>query len=181
MLGEDPPVNIPTLPFKPPEFHWNASNLYSQFKLFKTKVEFAFKGTYKENPGHAKVGAILKWQGDSTFEVYANFIWPDTADKEDNFKPAQNKYHCWYSLGGIYSSQFKSQSEFIVKLHECVRECSFEKPDEVIKFLFLTNNQNTRVCEELLKSMKDSDGLNDILGFAHLVEGTQHSELMLKA
>ena len=51
MPGEDPPVKIPTLPFKPPEFDWNASNLYSQFKLFKTKLEFAFKGTCKENPG----------------------------------------------------------------------------------------------------------------------------------
>ena len=179
------------MPFKPPKFDWNASNLYSQFKLkFKTKVEFAFNGTYKENPGHTKVGAILNWLGDSAFEMHANFIWPDPADKddplkvlkafEDYFKLAQNKYHCWYSLGGIYSSQFKSQSEFMVKLCECVRECSFEKPDEVVKFLFLTYNQNAHVHEELLKSMKDSNGLNDILGYAHLVEGTQHSESLSK-
>ena len=116
-------------------------------------------------------------------------MWTAAADKddplkvlkafEDDFKPAQNKYHCWYSLSGIYSSQFKSQSEFIVKLCECVRECSFEKPDEV-KFLFLTHSQNARVYEELLKSMKDSNALNDILGYAHLVEGTQHSESMSK-
>ena len=62
MPGDDavnPPAKIPTLPFKPPEFDWNASNLYSQFKLFKTKVEFVFKGTYKYNPGHAKIGAVL--------------------------------------------------------------------------------------------------------------------------
>ena len=96
-------------------------------------------------------------------------------------KPVQNKYHCWYSLGGIYSSQFKSQSEFMVKLCECVRECLFEKPDEVVKFLFLTHNQNTCVHEELLKSMKDEDALNDILGYACLVEGTQHSESLSKA
>ena len=32
------------------------------------------------------------------------------------------------------------------------------------------HNQNACVCEELLKSMKDSDALNDILGHAHLVE-----------
>ena len=64
---------------------------------------------------------------------------------------------------------------------ECVRECSFEKPDEVVKFLFLTYNQKACVHEELLKSMKDSDGLNDILGYAHLVEGTQHSESLSKA
>ena len=149
MPGEEvakPPAKIPTLPFVPPSFNWNASNLYSQFKLFKMKVEFAFKGTYAKNPGHAKVGAILNWLSDAAFEIYGNFIWTATADKDDPlevlkafkdyFKPVQNKYHCWYSLGGIYSSQFKSQSEFMVKLCECVRECSFEKPDEVVKFLF---------------------------------------------
>ena len=89
----------------------------------------------------------------------------------------KKKYHC----GGIYSSQFKSQLEFAVKLHECVRECSFEKPDEVVKFLSLTHNQNAGVREELLKSMKDSEGLNDILGYAHLAEGTQHSKSLSKA
>ena len=91
--------------------------------------------------------------------MYASFNWADPADQvdplkvlkafEDYFKPAQNKYHCWYSLGGIYSSQFKSQSEFMVKLCKCVRECSFRKPDEVIKFLFLMQNQNVHIHEEL--------------------------------
>ena len=82
----DPPAKIPTLPFKPPKFDWNASNLYTQFKLFKTKVEFAFKGTYKDNPGHAKVGAVLNWLGDAAFEIYGNFIWTTTADKDDPLK-----------------------------------------------------------------------------------------------
>ena len=81
----DPPAKIPTLPFKPPEFDWNASNLYSQFKLFKTKVEF--KGTYKkDNPGHAKVGAVLNWLGYAAFEIYGNFIWTTTTDKDDPLK-----------------------------------------------------------------------------------------------
>ena len=159
--------------------------------FFKTKVEFAFKETYKDSPGNAKMDAILNWLGDAAFQIYGNFIWTAATDKDDPlkvlkafkdyFKPLQNKYHCWYSLSGIYSSQFKSQSEFMVKLCECVRECLFEKPDEVVKFLFLTHNQNAHVREELLKSMKDSDGLNDILGYACLVEGTQHSESMSKA
>ena len=135
MPGEDgaanPPAKIPTLPFRPPKFDWNASNLYSQLKLFKTKVKFVFKGTYKDNPGDAKVGAILNWLGDATFEIYRNFIWTAAADKDNHLnilkafenylKSVQNKYHCWYSLGGIYSSQFKSQSEFMVKLHKCVK------------------------------------------------------------
>ena len=191
MPGEEvaePPAKILTLPSVPPSFDWNASNLYSQFKLFKTKVVFAFKGTYAKNPGHGKVGAILNWLGHAAFEIHGNFIWTAATDKddplkvlkafEDYFKPAQNKYHCWYSLGGIIVANL---SPNIVKLCECVRECSFEKPDEVVKFLFLTHNQNTHVHEELLKSMKDTDGLNDILGYACLVEGTQHSESLSKA
>ena len=111
MPGDDgaanPPAKIPTLPFIPSKSDWIASNLYSQFKPFKTKVEFVFKGTYKDNPGHAKVGAILNWLGNATFEIYGNFIWTTAADKddplkvlqafEDYFKPVQNKYHCWYS------------------------------------------------------------------------------------
>ena len=89
MPGEEvakPPAKIPTFPFIPPSFDWNASNLYSQFKLFKTKVEFAFKGTYAKNPGHAKVDAILNWLGNTAFEIYGNFIWTAAADKDDPLK-----------------------------------------------------------------------------------------------
>ena len=83
-------------------------------------------------------------------------------------------------LGGLYSSQFKSQSDFMIRLHDVVKDCQFEKPDEIVKFLFLTHNQKPKVWEELLKSMKEGERLNDILGYAHLVEGNQHSEHLSK-
>ena len=54
--------------------------------IFKTKVEFAFKETYKDNPGQAKVGAILNWLGDAAFEIYGNFMWTAPADKDDPSK-----------------------------------------------------------------------------------------------
>ena len=68
----------------------------------------------------------------------------------------------------------------MVRLRDVVKDCQFEKPDEIVKFLFLTHNQNPKVQEELLKSMKDTDGLSDILGYARLVEGNQHSEHLSK-
>ena len=34
----DSPAKIPTLPFKPPEFDWNASNLYSHSNILKQKL-----------------------------------------------------------------------------------------------------------------------------------------------
>ena len=110
MPGKDDPApaaKIHTLPFVPPVFDWSAQNLYMQFRIFKTKVEFAFNTTYRHNASEAKVGAILNWMGDSAFEVYNNFVWPAPVDKNDlakvftqfenYFRPAQNVYHCWYS------------------------------------------------------------------------------------
>ena len=64
----------------------------------------------------------------------------------------------------------------MIRLHHVVKDYQFKKPDEIVKFLFLTHNQNPKVQEELLKSMKEGDGLNDILGYACLVEENQHSE-----
>ena len=54
-----------------------------QFRIFKTKVQFAFNGAYKNNSNDAKVGAILNWMGDSAFEVYNNLVWGLPADKDD--------------------------------------------------------------------------------------------------
>ena len=68
----------------------------------------------------------------------------------------------------------------MIRLCDVVKDCQFEKPDEIVKFLFLTHNQNPKVREELLKSVKEGDGLNDILGYACPVEGTQHSEHLSK-
>ena len=83
MPGEEAPDKIHTLPSLPPVFDWSAQNLYTQFQIFKTKVQFTFNGTYKNNSNEAKVGAILNWMGDSAFEVYNNFVWDLPADKND--------------------------------------------------------------------------------------------------
>ena len=84
------------------------------------------------------------------------------------------------SAGYIPLSSNLSSSDFMIRLRDIVKNCQFEKPDEIVKFLFLTHNQNPKVREELLKPMKEGDGLNDILGYAHLVEGNQHSEHLSK-
>ena len=71
----------------------------------------------------------------------------------------------------------------MIKLRDVIRECGFDHTveTEIVKFLFLTHNQNSHVCEELLKNMMDGDSLNTILGYAKHVEGTQHSKNLGKA
>ena len=89
------------IPFVPPTFSWNSRNLYSNFKLFKQKVEIAFKGQFKDCDDIAKVGAILNWLGNNAYEVYENLHLEEAAHKdnpdcilkalEKYFKPEQNQ------------------------------------------------------------------------------------------
>ena len=112
----------------------------------------------------AKVSAILNWLGDNAYEIYEHVHWAADDDKDETdkvldafekyFKLEQNKFHSWYTLGSVYSDQFKCQHDFLKRLREIARDCSFANADEIVHFLFLTHNQNTRVREELLKMIK---------------------------
>ena len=130
--------------FVPPPFSWDSVNLYGNFKLFKQKLEIAFKGQFKDCDETAKVGAILNWLGDKANEVYENLHWEDATHKDDlnhvlkafekYFKPEQNQFHSWYTLGCIYSGQFKCQHDFLNRLRAVTWDFSFMNVDEIIWF-----------------------------------------------
>ena len=67
-----------------------------------------------------------------------------------------------------------------MRLREVAKECSFANANEIVCFLFLVHNQNTRVREELLKMMKPAGSLYDALQIARLAECTIHSEELSK-
>ena len=69
---------------------------------------------------------------------------------------------------------------FYHKLNSVANDCSFTNKEEIVKFLFLTHNQNTRVCEHLLKEMQDTTNMTDMLGMAHVCEGTVYTEEISK-
>ena len=174
----------------PPTFSWDSPNLYSSFKLFKQKLEFAFKRQFKDCDGVSKVSTILNCLGDNAYGVYENLHWEYDAHKnepdhvlkvfEKYFKPEQNQFHSWYTLGSIYSGQFKCQYDFLNRLKEVAHDCSFINADEIVCFLFLTHNQSTCVREELLISMKTMDSLQNALQITRLAEGTMHLEELSK-
>ena len=73
----------PHIPFVPPTFSWDSPNLYSQCKIFKQKVDFAFKGTFRESAAAEKVCTILNWLGDNAYEIYEHLHWEANGDKDD--------------------------------------------------------------------------------------------------
>ena len=184
---DTPKVQLP--PFTPPKFHWNQDNLYEQFRSFKRVVEFAFKGQYEKCSNNVKCGSILNWLGIEAYPIYDNLPIMD-AQKQDPeqllavfekyFKPEHNVFQSWYTLGSIYSNAFKTQSEVYHKLNTVANDCQFDNKEEIVKFIFLTHNQNTHVREHLLKEMQDTTSVTDMQRMAHVCEGTMHSQELSK-
>ena len=157
-------------PFTPP--NWGQDNLYEQFKSFKRVVEFAFKGQYEKCSNSVKCGSILNWLGVEAYPVYDNLPITEDNKKDQSklleafkkyFKPEHNIFQSWYALGSKYSGAYKTQSEFYHKLTSVANDCNFGNKEEIIKFLYLTHNQNTRVREHLLnkphRHVKNGKGL----------------------
>ena len=177
-------------PFIAPKFDWTKPNLYDQFKIFSRKVTFAFDGQFKDVDTKVKVSCILNWLGNDAFLIYDNLTFAEPTDKDlpnkvlDAFsnylKPERNVFHSWYTLGSIYSNQFKTQSDFYNHLQCVAKECNFSNSEEIVKFLFLTHNNNIHVHEDLLKEMKEDTSLATMLNIVWISEGTIHSEELSK-
>ena len=158
--GDGPRGQLP--PFTPPRFNWNQDNLYEQFKNFQKVVEFAFKGQYEKCSDSNKCGSILNWLGVEAYPIYGNLSINEDDKKDPSklldaferyFKPEQNVFQSWYALGFIYSGAFKTQSEFYHKLNSVANDCNFTNKDKIVKVLYLTHNQNTRVHEHSITDL----------------------------
>ena len=99
---------------------------------------------------------------------------------EKYFKPECNVFQSWCTLGSIYTNAFKTQSEFYHKLNTVANDCQFENKEEIVKFLFLTHNQNTHLREHLLKEMQDTTSVTDMLQMACMCVGTMHCKELSK-
>ena len=157
--------------------------------LIKQVVEFAFRGQYENCSNGIKCGSILNWLGVEAYPVYDNFPISEDDKKDPTklldvfkcyFKLERNIFQSWYALGSIYSGAYKTQSKFYHKLNSVANDCNFTNKDEIVKFLYLTHNQNTRVHEHLLKELTDATGLAHMFRMARVCEGTVHSEEISK-
>ena len=80
----------------------------------------------------------------------------------------------------IYIQWCIQDSEFYHKLNGVANDCNFTNKDEIVKFLYLTHNQNTRDHEHLFRELTDTTNLADMLRMARVWEDTVHSEEISK-
>ena len=66
------------------------------------------------------------------------------------------------------------------KLCDVVNGCNFEDKDEIVKFLFLIHNTNKGIKDQLIKKMRMTDVLVDILQLAKMIKSTIQTVILSK-
>ena len=127
--------------------------------------------------------------GNTGFHLFDSIEW-GTHDKEiwtdvllafeEYFKPYQTVMQSWYQLGSLHSSNFKDQTEFMMRLKELVREGRFKEKDEVIKFLFMIHNIDPKVRDYLINKGDPTKTCSIFLNLARSVESMVQTETISK-
>ena len=189
--GGDPPttptVGLP-LQLKQPNFNWEG-NVYENYKAFSERVTILLGGPYAKYDDPSKISAFLSWTGDKGFQLYKNIDWERTGNDKhkwedvvkafgEEFKPCQTVMQSWYQLGNLYSSHCKDQTEFMTRIKELAKEGGFTNQEEIIKFLFLIHNNNTKVREYLIDKAEPTKTSYDFLVLAKTIESQTQTESM---
>ena len=182
-----PTVGLP-LQLKQPNFNWEG-NVYENYKAFSERATILLGGPYAKYDDPSKISAFLSWTGDKGFQLYKNLDWERTGyDKSkwedvgkafgEEFKPCQTVMQSWYQLGNLYSSHCKDQTEFMTRIKELAKEGGFTNQEEIIQFLFLIHNNNTKVREYLIDKAEPTKTSYDFLVLAKTIESQTQTESM---
>ena len=185
--GTTPTVGLP-LQLKQPNFNWEG-NVYENYKAFSERATILLGGPYAKYDDPSKISVFLSWTGDKGFQLYKNLDWERTGyDKSkwedvvkafgEEFKPCQTVMQSWYQLGNLYSSHCKDQTEFMTRIKELAKEGGFTNQEEIIKFLFLIHNNNTKVREYLIDKAEPTKTSYDFLVLAKTIESQTQTESM---
>ena len=172
-MPQIPVGHPPHIPINKPSFNWEGANLHDSLMFFNEQCNFVLvSGPFKSASDTDKVSTFLNWLGPKLYSILKHLVFPDGKSKTVYldvihqftlyFKPTQSIIQSWYQLGNLTSASCKSQTEF-----DIASKCTFS-----IKFLFMIPNSNTRVKDELIKSMKPESMLHDLIPIAKSGEST---------
>ena len=78
----------------------------------------------------------------------------------------------------IFIVHTKDQTEFMTRIKELAKEGGFTNQEEIIKFLFLIHNNNTKVREYLIDKAEPNKTSYDFLVLAKTIESQTQTESM---
>lgn len=170
-----------------PSMNWSAPNLHTEWKRFQQHAELMFQGPLNKQTEAGKCAFLLIWVGDQGREIFNAWnMHADDAAKLDRVmarfqahtQPRKNTVFARYIFQERKQKPDEPLDTFVTDLRNLVKDCSYDKPDEMVRDRIVSGITSQDLREKLLT---EGDGLtmDKAIEIAHCHETTkQHLQSM---
>ena len=148
----------------PPAMRWDDTNLPEQWEKFRRHVDLIFSGPLKSKTEEEHVSYLLLWVGDKGRDI--RHSWTDISEgdaKKLKTFYSRFKKHVQPTLNPIFARyQFNNEVQgsetidsFVTRLRLKARDCSFDKPEEMIRDRIVFGTNSPKIREKLINVGKD--------------------------
>ena len=157
-------VNMEALAGSNPVMNWEAGDLPAAWKSFKTHVEFMFKGPLKDKPEEEQCAYLMIWVGSKGREIFATWNMDEDKAKQlselypkfaEYVAPKSNKVFARYKFQCRYQQDSETAEQFITDLKVLVKDCGYEKSDEMVRDRIVCGTKHPKVKSKLLSEGSD--------------------------
>ena len=164
-----------------PSLDWESNDLPREWKNFQTHAEFMFAGPLKNKSEEEKCSFLMLWVGNKGRDIYGT--WALTAEQKkslstlctkfkDYVEPKSNKVFARYQFQCIVQGEGDTCDQFITALKVKVKDCGYEKEDEMVRDRIVFGVRSAKVREKLI--MQGSDlTLENAIDIARMYEQSQ--------
>ena len=142
-----------------PYIDWEKQDLEQSWKNFKQHVQFMFDGPLKKKDEEEKCAFLMLWVGEKGRSLFQT--WNLTADQkkllesyykgfETYVKPTSNTIYNRYKFQSRVQNQDDTFEQFVTELQLLVKDCEYDKPDEMVRDRIVTGVKNSKIRAKLL-------------------------------
>ena len=142
-----------------PTMNWSARNLSEEWRRFEQHAQLMFAGPLKKTGGDERAAYLLIWLGSEGREIFNSWNCTDEEGQNVKFLCEQFKKHFEPQKNALFSRylfQSRSQkddepfSSFATDLRNLVKDCKYEKPDDMVRDRIVAGIKSAEVREKLL-------------------------------
>lgn len=142
-----------------PRMDWDSSNLPDAWRRFKQHVELMFSGPLKDKSEEQKCSFLLLWIGDKGRDI--SNTWNLTEDEAKVLQtyyngfttyltPKANPIFARYKFHEKTQDSGESFEHFVTELKLLVKDCDYEKSEEMVRDRIVFGTNSPHVREKLL-------------------------------
>ena len=147
-----------------PIMDWESPDLESSWKRFWEHCKFVFNGPLKKKEEEEKCNYLMIWVGEKGRKIYQTWEMSDDEKKllksyTDNFekyvKPRSNIVYNRYRFSSRIQNDDETFDQFVTDLQILVKDCSYDKPDEMVRDRVVFGVRNNKVREKFINIGSD--------------------------